>query len=68
MRDRARTADTKVANRKEEFELDEKKLGLWDRIRAKKASGRKMNPKGQKMLLQMMRLEEQEVIIWKLKR
>ena len=48
LRDRARTADTKVANRKEEFELDEKKLGLWDRIRAKKASGRKMNPKGHK--------------------
>ena len=32
----------------EEFELDEKKLGLWDRIRAKRASGRKMNPKGHK--------------------
>ena len=29
-------------------QFTERKLGLWDRIRAKKASGRKMNPKGHK--------------------
>ena len=38
----------KLIQKREEFEIEEKKLGLWDRIRAKKASGRKMNPKGHK--------------------
>ena len=38
----------KLIQKREEFEIEEKKLGLWDRIRAKRASGRKMNPKGHK--------------------
>ena len=52
MKDRARSADAAKKNREtkpnSEENVNERKKGLWDRIRDKRASGRKMNPKGHK--------------------
>ena len=48
----ATTMDKKQANffinmaRARNEQLQQERLGLWDRIRAKRASGKKMNPKG----------------------
>ena len=47
MMDRARIRDTRVANAKEEAELDEgKKKGLWYNIHQKRKRGEKPNPPG----------------------